>query len=158
MSLYWIRLFKIFENAWGKNSVKLIPFVLFLPLILWQKSEQKDVIYLDSEFSSSSNPAAYCKHCDIITINTSDAITPSSGRISCFEKWSLAQSQVSKILFIILNGKELACSSNNSWRTASWLRIEFGLVNCFSLDFNSFSVLLAFNSSWNLYRQLFWPF
>lgn len=119
MSLYWIRLFKIFENAWGKNSVKLIPFVLFLSLILWQKSEQKDVIYLDSEFSSSSNPAAYCKHCDIITINTSDAITPSSGRISCFEKWSLAQSQVSKILFIILNGKELACSSNNSWRTAS---------------------------------------
>ena len=119
MSLYWIRLFKIFENALGKTSVKLIPFVLFLSLILWQKSEQKDVIYLDSEFSSSSNPAAYCKHCDIITINTSDAITPSSGRISCFEKWSLAQSQVSKILFIILNGKELACSSNNSWRTAS---------------------------------------
>ena len=119
MSLYWIRLFKIFENAWRKNSVKLTPFVLFLSLILWQKSEQKDVIYLDSEFSSSSNPAAYCKHCDIITINTSDAITPSSGRISCFEKWSLAQSQVSKILFIILNGKELACSSNNSWRTAS---------------------------------------
>ena len=119
LSLYWIRLFKIFENALGKTSVKLIPFVLFLSLILWQKSEQKDVIYLDSEFSSSSNPAAYCKHCDIITINTSDAITPSSGRISCFEKWSLAQSQVSKILFIILNGKELACSSNNSWRTAS---------------------------------------
>ena len=119
MTLFWIRLFKIFENAWGKNSVKLIPFVLFLSLILWQKSEQKDVIYLDSEFSSSSNPAAYCKHCDIITINTSDAITPSSGRISCFEKWSLAQSQVSKILFIILNGKELACSSNSSWRTAS---------------------------------------
>ena len=119
MSLFWIRLFKIFENAWGGkfrqiDSICLIPFFNFMA-----KIRTKNVIYLDSEFSSSSNPAAYCKHCDIITINTSDAITPSSGRISCFEKWSLAQSQVSKILFIILNGKELACSSNNSWRTAS---------------------------------------
>ena len=134
----------MFLNFW--NCI----FSNFRALRLAKKvKEDQKMSYLDSEFSSSSNLAAYCKHCDNTTINTSDAITPSSGRISCFEKWSLAQSQVSKILLIILNGKELACSSNNSWRTASWLRIEFGLVNCFSLDFNSFSVLLAFNSSWN---------